>query len=168
MAPVVTAVPCGDLPDADIEHCTNAHARVSTAEFRGPGVHHNFDDNDSGNDYDNESSNKGKSFGIGGYRGRIIFLGDGTEVLTDSDDTEMFDNSEEDKDLASQVSKKSTSADGNGHEVIGSPVTPEKLDPKFDLNQKASGSGSATEGSSSSEAAKEGEKDSQTAAKKET
>lgn len=91
-------------------------------------------------------------------------------MLTDSDDTEMFDNSEEDKDLASQVSKKSASADENGHEVIGSPVTPEKLDPKFDLNQKASGSGSATEGGStgSSEAAKEGEKDSQAAAKKET
>lgn len=33
-------------------------------------------------------------------------MGDGTEVLTDSDDTEMFDNSEEeDKDLISQVSK---------------------------------------------------------------
>lgn len=89
-------------------------------------------------------------------------------MLTDSDDTEMFDNSEEDKDLASQVSKKSTSTDDNGHEVIGSPVTPEKLDPKFDLNQKASGSGAAaTDGTSSSEAQKEGGQDSKTAAKKE-
>ena len=88
-------------------------------------------------------------------------------MLTDSDDTEMFDNSEEDKDLASQVSKKSTSTDDNGHEVIGSPVTPEKLDPKFDLNQKASGSGGSTDGNSSSEAEKEGDKDSKTAAKKE-
>lgn len=51
-----------------------------------------------------------KPFGIGGYnnKGRIIFLGDGTEVLTDSDDAEMFDNAEEDKDLASQVSKSSS------------------------------------------------------------
>ena len=48
---------------------------------------------------------------MGGYKGRIIFLGDGTEVLTDSDDTEMFDNTEEDKDLASQVSKDSGSDD---------------------------------------------------------
>jgi protein phosphatase PTC2/3 len=88
-------------------------------------------------------------------------------VLTDSDDTEMFDNSEEDKDLASQVSKKSTSADENGHEVIGSPVTPEKLDPKFDRNQKASGSASSTEGKPSAETGKEGDKVSQTAAKKE-
>lgn len=50
----------------------------------------------------------GRNFGIGGYKGRIIFLGDGTEVLTDSDDAEMFDNAEEDKDLASQVSKDSS------------------------------------------------------------
>ncbi|PVH85335.1 protein phosphatase-like protein 2C [Cadophora sp. DSE1049] len=70
--------------------------------FRGPGVHHNFDDSDSSHDVDMDS--KSKSFG-GNQRGRIILLGDGTEVLTDSDDTEMFDRSEEDRDLASQVSK---------------------------------------------------------------
>ena len=79
------------------------------AEFRGPGVHHNFDDSDSG--YDVDEHKQGKSFGIGGYRGRIIFLGDGTEVLTDSDDTEMFDNAEEDKDLVSQVAKGTSSAE---------------------------------------------------------
>ncbi|KAH8901000.1 PP2C-domain-containing protein [Thozetella sp. PMI_491] len=77
------------------------------AEFRGPGVHHNFDDSDSGYDVDTDRR-PGQAFGIGSYKGRIIFLGDGTEVLTDSDDTEMFDNSEEDKDLASQVSKSSS------------------------------------------------------------
>lgn len=72
------------------------------AEFRGPGVHHNFDDSDSG--YDMDSDQKSKGLG-GNQRGRIILLGDGTEVLTDSDDTEMFDQSEEDKDLDSQVGK---------------------------------------------------------------
>ncbi|RDL37887.1 putative protein phosphatase 2C [Venustampulla echinocandica] len=72
------------------------------AEFRGPGVHHNFDDSDSG--YDVDMDQKIKAFG-GTQKGRIILLGDGTEVLTDSDDTEMFDHQEEDKDLASQVSK---------------------------------------------------------------
>lgn len=79
------------------------------AEFRGPGVHHNFEDSDSG--YEMDADNKGRSFGVGGYRGRIIFLGDGTEVLTDSDDTEMFDNADEDKDLESQVTKTSTSTE---------------------------------------------------------
>lgn len=116
------------------------------AEFRGPGVHHNFDDNDSGNDYDNDSSSKGKSFGVGGYRGRIIFLGDGTEVLTDSDDTEMFDNTEEDKDVANQVSKGGSSgASKDDNEVIGSPVTPEKLDRNMELGAKASGGSKADE-----------------------
>ena len=39
-----------------------------------------------------------------GNAGRIILLGDGTEVLTDSDETEMFDHGEEDKDLESHIS----------------------------------------------------------------
>jgi protein phosphatase 2C family protein 2/3 len=56
-----------------------------------------------------DADNKSKSFGVGGSRGRIIFLGDGTEVLTGSDDTEMFDNADEDKDLESQVSKGAAS-----------------------------------------------------------
>lgn len=132
------------------------------AEFRGPGVHHNFDDNSSG--YDNDNDSKSKNFGVGGYKGRVIFLGDGTEVLTDGDDAEMFDISEEDKDLASQVSKASssgTSNDNDPHEVIGSPVTPEKLDPKMDLDRKTSG-GEAGSGAAapakSEEAAKKEEK----------
>lgn len=67
---------------------------------------------------------KSKSFG-GNQRGRIILLGDGTEVLTDSDDTEMFDRSEEDRDLASQVHKG---------QAIENTAVPEKLsdsDPKY-------------------------------------
>lgn len=81
------------------------------AEFRGPGVHHNYEDSDSG--YEMDGENRGKSFGVGGSRGRIILLKDGTEVLTGSDDTEMFDNADEDKDLESQVSKNTTSTESN-------------------------------------------------------
>jgi len=80
-------------------------------------VHHNFDDSDSGYDLEGDQQNKqvaaggnsaGKNFGMGGYRGRIIFLGDGTEVLTDEagddeHDANMFDGEEEDRDLISQV-----------------------------------------------------------------
>lgn len=89
------------------------------AEFRGPGVHHNFDDSDSG--YDVDMDQKLKAFG-GNQRGRIILLGDGTEVLTDSDDTEMFDRGDEDKDLVSQVNK------GQGKEVPKSDAIPEKIE----------------------------------------
>lgn len=45
---------------------------------------------------------------IGGRSGRIILLGDGTEVMTDSgdQDADMFDQSdEEDKDLENEVQK---------------------------------------------------------------
>ncbi|KKY27656.1 putative protein phosphatase [Phaeomoniella chlamydospora] len=74
------------------------------SEFRGPGVRHQFDD--SGDEYELDLDQRSKGFG--GRSGRIILLGDGTEVLTDSDDTEMFDHSEEDKDLDNQVKKGET------------------------------------------------------------
>ena len=61
----------------------------------------NFED--SGDDYDLDADHRNR--GVGGRSDRIILLGDGTEVLTDSDETEMFDHEEEDKDLASQASK---------------------------------------------------------------
>lgn len=69
-----------------------------------------------------------KSFGGNNQRGRIILLGDGTEVLTDSDDTEMFDHADEDKDLDSQVHKGQVT----GHESKAVPKTdalPDKVDP---------------------------------------
>lgn len=138
------------------------------AEFRGPGVHHNFDDNGSPG-YENDSDSKSKSFGIGGYKGRIIFLGDGTEVLTDGDDTEMFDNSEEDKDLDSQVSKASSSGTSNDQDdlqVIGSPVTPEKLDPSMELDRKTSGAASSSSTSTGSAAPAKSEETAKTEEKK--
>lgn len=106
---------------------------LSSAEFRGPGVHHNFDDSDSGYDLENES--RSKPFGIGNNKGRIIFLGDGTEVLTDSDDTEMFDNSEEDKDLASQVSKSGASRDGSDAPPPRAPSPPPRGARKEDVKE---------------------------------
>ena len=80
---------------------------TSTAEFRGPGMRQNFED--SGDDYDLDVNHR--NHGVGGRSGRIILLGNGTEVLTDSDETEMFDHEEENKDLASQVGKSQTKPD---------------------------------------------------------
>ena len=73
----------------------------STAEIRNLAMRQKFEN--SGDDYDLDMDQRNR--GVGGRSGRIILLGDGTEVLTDSDETEMFDHEEEDKDLASQVSK---------------------------------------------------------------
>lgn len=67
---------------------------------------HHHDDSGDDSDHDPEH----RSRGFGGRSGRIILLGDGTEILTDGDDTEMFDQIEEDKDLESQVSKGSNKA----------------------------------------------------------
>lgn len=83
------------------------------AEFRGPGVHHNFDDSDSGYDHMDPNASfpdpqRNQQIGLtGGLGGRIIFLGDGTEVMTHSSsgDADMVDVTDEDKDLESQVNK---------------------------------------------------------------
>ena len=102
---------------------------MEIAEFRGPGVHHNFDDDSGDSGYDHESELK-KSGPFSQRGGRIILLGDGTEVLTDSDDTEMFDHGEEDRDLASQVRKGQTT----GHEPSEPAVSPDALPEKIDIN----------------------------------
>ena len=79
---------------------SNVHAH--TAEFRGPGIHHRYDD--SGEDYDMDMDQRTRHIaGMGG--GRIILLGDGSEFSNESGDSDMFDQDEEDKDLESQVPK---------------------------------------------------------------
>lgn len=65
---------------------------VSLAEFRGPGTRQQYDQ-DSPDDFDLDIRR-----GKGGRNGRIILLGDGTEVLTDNtDDADMFDHSMDDE-----------------------------------------------------------------------
>lgn len=48
--------------------------------------------------------------------GRIILLGDGTEVSTGENEHEMFDNEDEDKDLDSQVNKYNQEADNKSRQ----------------------------------------------------
>lgn len=69
---------------------------------------YNHEDSD---DYDVDiPRSRGTAFG--GRSGRIILLGDGSEVLTDStDDAEMFDHSmDDDKDVENQIKKGSPGA----------------------------------------------------------
>ncbi|CAG5182435.1 uncharacterized protein ALTATR162_LOCUS10160 [Alternaria atra] len=51
-----------------------------------------------------------------GNGGRIILLGDGTEVSTGDNDGEMFDNEDEDKDLDSQVNKYNQEANAKSRQ----------------------------------------------------
>lgn len=65
----------------------------SIAELRGPSLRQRYNREDLG-----ESSPSERS-------GNIILLGDGRQILTDGDDTHMFDYGDEDRDLESQASK---------------------------------------------------------------
>src|SRR5512142_2795788 len=90
---------------------------------------------------------KSKAFGIGGYRGRIIFLGDGSEVLTDGDDTEMFDR--EDKDLVSQVSKSTPSTEDAEGAKAGETGKADKPDSPATVKKEAAETSSESKGGES-------------------
>jgi protein phosphatase 2C family protein 2/3 len=89
-------------------------------------VHHGFDDSPDDYDLDNEQHSRMSS----GQSGRVILLGDGTEIMTDSgeNDTDMFDQSDdEEKDLESQVSKGQDEGGKNvAHGQPGKTATPEE------------------------------------------
>ncbi|KAF1814422.1 PP2C-domain-containing protein [Eremomyces bilateralis CBS 781.70] len=74
------------------------------AELRGPGMHHRSED--AQDDYDMDMENH-RSQGLGqlarALGGRIILLGDGTELSNEAGDSEMFDHIDEDKDLEEQI-----------------------------------------------------------------
>lgn len=64
-------------------------------------MHHRYDDNSD--DYDMDMDQRTRGFGSLG--GRIILLSDGTELSQGHEDTEMFDNDDEERDLDSQVNR---------------------------------------------------------------
>ncbi|KAI4129752.1 MAG: hypothetical protein LQ347_003639 [Umbilicaria vellea] len=87
----------GDGPCAPPEY-----GKIIAAEFRGPGSRRSFED--SGDDYDLDLDQRTR--GMGGRSGKVYLLGPGTsDMLGDSDETEMFDHDDEDKDLESQVGR---------------------------------------------------------------
>jgi len=67
------------------------NAEIDTAEQRGPGVRRSY--NDSSDDFDLDMDQRTRGFG--GRSGRVIILGDGTEVLTDSDEQDLEEKDEE-------------------------------------------------------------------------
>ncbi|KAI4289097.1 MAG: hypothetical protein L6R35_001643 [Caloplaca aegaea] len=85
------------------------------AEMRAPGQRRDRSE-ESGDDYDLDLDKHDKhDSGFGGRSGRIILLGNGTEVVTDSDEQEAFDHEDDDRDLENQVSKHNASA---SHDTI--------------------------------------------------
>ncbi|KAL2011765.1 hypothetical protein VTN00DRAFT_4483 [Thermoascus crustaceus] len=95
------------------------------AEFRGPGVRHQFDD--SPDDYELELDNR-RPFSVSS--GRIILLGDGTEVLTDHNEEDLFDHTEEDKEHANHVQKSSMESARNEREGTPGPQANREATPQ--------------------------------------
>lgn len=81
---------------------------LCAAESRAPGQRARHLPEDSSDDYDVDLDKQGSGFG--GRSGRIILLGNGTEVVTDSEEQEVFDHEDDDRDLENQISKHSAHA----------------------------------------------------------
>ena len=99
---------------------------VFAAEMRAPGQRGRNRVEDSSDDYDLDLDRQGTD--SGGRSGRVILLGNGTEVLTDSDEQEAFDHEDDDRDLENQVrrhdataSRESTEARNQREETPGPP-----------------------------------------------
>jgi protein phosphatase 2C family protein 2/3 len=105
-------------------------------------VHHRIDDSPDDSRY---RPNQGQG-------GRIILLGDGTELTTETPDAEMFDNDNEDKDLDSQVDRS---------KVEGSNGTPNADGPQTKTLHAVAGTPSSvkTDKSESTEAPPAADKD---------
>lgn len=128
------------------------------AEFRGPGMHHRFDD--SPDDYEMDMDQRTRMFGGAAGGGRIILLGDGTEIATDrfSDDdgdVDMEDSGQaeelEDKDLEEQVKKghadaKPKASDVPAEERSQREETPGPQKPGAAESTEAAAAAAATEG----------------------
>lgn len=100
-------------------------------------MRHQFD-HDSPDEYELDLDHRTRGFG--GRNGRIILLGDGTEVLTDSDDTEMFDQSEEEKDATNQVKKDTpdnSNVDTNRSDREGTPGPQSAADNEQDSSKSS-------------------------------
>jgi len=92
-----------------------AYFPSSPAEMRNLGWPRRFDE--SPDEFDNNGV--GDSMRVTRGSGRIIVLGDGTEVLSDSDDAEMFD--DEGKDEEELEKKKSPGSKGRNDGGVDDP-----------------------------------------------
>ena len=98
------------------------------AEFRGPGAHHRFDASDEDEYMDMDQRTRL----LGGRGGRVILLGDGTEIITgsgdDEDDVDMGEAEEvDDSDIEEQIKKgqaESSKTNGEQEERVQREGTP--------------------------------------------
>jgi protein phosphatase 2C family protein 2/3 len=82
---------------------------VVTAEFRGPGIRNQFEETPDNYDLEND-----RSRGFSVRSGRIILLGDGTELIPEQNDEELFDQREENRDVANHLQHESPDSSARG------------------------------------------------------
>ncbi|GAA87536.1 hypothetical protein AKAW_05650 [Aspergillus luchuensis IFO 4308] len=113
------------------------------AEFRGPGIRNQFEENPDDFDMEND---RARGFSV--RSGRIILLEDGTELIPEQNDDELFDQAEEDQDLVNQVHRDSPDAARNERE--GTPGPQSKDTPRTDAAEISESPSTTAEGSSGS------------------
>lgn len=108
------------------------------AEYRGPGVRNQF--RDGADEYDIEVD---RTRGFSVRSGRIILLGDGTEMLTEQNDDELFDHAEEDEEER-QATSGPTNLLRNDREGTPGPQLQNSVSTNHDANASGSHGGSTT------------------------
>ncbi|KAH1345370.1 hypothetical protein KXV68_006480 [Aspergillus fumigatus] len=79
------------------------------SEFRGPGIRNQFEETP-----DNYDSENDRSRGFSVRSGRIILLGDGTELIPEQNDEELFDQREENRDVTNHLQHESPDSSARG------------------------------------------------------
>ncbi|KAL4809742.1 PP2C-domain-containing protein [Aspergillus unguis] len=91
--------------------------RVANAEFRGPGIRNQFEENPEDYEIDHDRT---RPFSV--RSGRIILLGDGSTLIPEKqNDEELFDHTEEDQDLHNQVQRQEPDTERNEREGTPGP-----------------------------------------------
>ena len=122
-----------------------------SAEFKGPGVRHRgYDDSGDDFDIDMDQRTRGLGGGMGGRSGRIILLGDGSEMLTEDDEQEAIEQDEDDKDVEGRTTSGSSSTESRSER---------EATPGPEGAQKASGSSSKSPGTETTKIKAVAEKD---------
>ncbi|RHZ66242.1 PP2C family serine/threonine-protein phosphatase [Aspergillus thermomutatus] len=79
------------------------------SELRGPGIRNQFEETPDNYDLEND-----RSRGFSVRSGRIILLGDGTELIPEQNDEELFDQKEENRDVTNHLQHESPDSSARG------------------------------------------------------
>ncbi|GAQ10983.1 protein phosphatase 2C homolog 3 [Aspergillus lentulus] len=131
------------------------------SEFRGPGIRNQFEETPDNYDLEND-----RSRGFSVRSGRIILLGDGTELIPEQNDEELFDQRAENRDVTNHLQHESPDSSARGDregtpgpqsknetasKAEGSSTAANLSESPSSTNKNSSGSGTeATEKSASS------------------